>query len=97
MFFAPRHDWTSFDTKCRAVRASRLRSLTTDEAWAMYVSMFDLVASQTEPTSPRLKAAHWNEKLVTRRKLVAAFSKLDELKRERGSANDSGGRDTVAP
>lgn len=97
MAFAPKHDWTLFEARCREARVSRLRSQTTDEAWMLYLSMHDLVAGHAERLPNRAATARWDEKLAIRRKLAAAFSKLDEMKRGCGPANNSGGCHEVAP
>jgi hypothetical protein len=96
MEFAPRHDWDFFEAKRRKAHAARLRAISDEQAWNLYVSMFDLATSQSASLPSRVAASRWNEKLATRRKLVAAFSKLDEFNGERGPANNSGGRDAVA-
>ena len=97
MFYAPKHDWKLFEKRCQAARVSRLRDLTTDDAWGLYLSMFDLAASQAEPLPNRTATARWNEKLMIRRKLAAAFSKLDEMNCGSRSANNSGGCGKLAP
>ena len=89
MSFAPQQNWSLFESQCRAARISRLRNSSTDDDWAMYLSMFDLVVSQSEPVPSRVSAVHWNEKLAIRQKLAAVFSKLDEMNRGRGPANNT--------
>ena len=89
MSFAPQQNWSLFESRCQAARISRLRNSSAEADWAMYLSMFDLATNQPEPVSNRVAAAHWNEKLTLRRKLVAVFSKCNEINCGRGSANYS--------
>lgn len=97
MDFAPKHDWKLFDSRCREALVSQWISRTNDEDWALYRSLFDFAASQNPRLPNRMTTAHWHEKMAIRRKLVAAFSLLDEMKRGSRSANNSDGLGPVAP
>lgn len=97
MDFAPKHDWKLFEARCREARASQWSSRTDDEDWTLYRSLFDFAASQAQRLPNRIATAHWQEKLAIRRKLVAAFSLLDEMKRGSRSATNSDGSGPVAP
>lgn len=96
MKFAPQHNWELFELRCREARTARLQTITDAQAWDIYVSMFEFAASQTGQLSDGQASARRAEKLAIRRRLVAAYSKLDERNRERGAANNSGGCDAVA-
>lgn len=72
---------------------SRLRSMTPQERFAVSADMFNMLwlARQNLPGAwKRLDEQRWEEKLDQRLRMVDAFGKLDELRRERSAAENTG-------
>jgi hypothetical protein len=91
MLDAPQHDWTFYDAKTRDCDAAWNRGLSTSERFDLYASLFNTIwnAQQDLPRdSERLDSHRWQEKLAMRRRMVDAFHKLDEIRRERSASND---------
>jgi hypothetical protein len=91
MLDAPRHDWSFYEAKSRASEAAWNRELSTSERFDLYASLFNTIwnARQNLPRdSERLDDQRWQEKLAMRRRMIDAFHKLDEIRRERSASND---------
>ena len=88
MLDAPKQNWSLYDKLCQAEHTRWLRSLTVQESWTLYCSMFD-VAQQMNQNSPPDAAAEeqrWDEKLKLRQRMVKAFARLDEWRRSKASS-----------
>jgi hypothetical protein len=92
MVDAPRQNWQLVDARSRDEDAEWLRGLSTQDRFALYEDMLTLFAAARPAPSEleRLDRWCWEEKLAIRRKLLNAYSKLDQLHRERAAANHSG-------
>src|SRR3954447_9129454 len=93
MLDAPQHDWSIYEAKTRDSDAAWIRGLSMKERFDLYASMFNTFwnARQSLPGDwERLDKQRWQEKLTMRRRMVDAFHKLDELRRERSASNDAG-------
>jgi hypothetical protein len=91
MLDAHQHDWSYYEAKTRDSDAAWNRELSTSERFDIYASLFNTIwnARQTLPRdSERLDNQRWQEKLAMRRRMVDAFYKLDEFRRERSASND---------
>lgn len=85
MSFAPQHDWSYVESRSRESEAARLRSTTLAERFAVYADMYNMLwtARQSAPGDwDRLERWRWEEKLALRGRMVEAFTKLDQLRRE---------------
>jgi hypothetical protein len=71
--------------------AEWIRSLTSQERFAIYADLFDVIwsARQTLGDWEQLECWQWDQKLAHRLRMVEAFSKLDEFRRERAAANNA--------
>ena len=89
MAFAPSQDWSTFLALTRGSDAEFARASTVDERMAIYENLFEIVQSarQRPGNWDELDNWRWNDKLATRQKLVAAFAKLDQFRRERTPAD----------
>src|SRR4029079_1019206 len=91
MLDAPQHDWNFYDAITRDCDAARNRELSTSERFDLYASLFNTIwnAQQNLPRdSERLDSHRWHEKLAIRMRMVDAFHKLDDIRRERSASND---------
>jgi hypothetical protein len=91
MLDAPQHDWSYYEAKTRDSDAAWNRGLSTQERFDLYASLFNTIwnARQSLPGDwDRLDNQRWQEKLTMRRRMVDAFHKLDEFRRERSASND---------
>ena len=85
MSFAPQQDWCYVESRSRASEAARLRAMTPNERFAVYADLFNALwaARQKIPRDwKRLDQWRWEEKLALRRRMVEAFTKLDQMRRE---------------
>jgi hypothetical protein len=91
MLDPPRHDWSTHEAMTRRYDAERLRRMSPQERFAVYEDLYRLVTSgrSADPAWQRLQAWRWTQKVAIRRLQVTAFTKLDELHRERAAAEDT--------
>jgi hypothetical protein len=89
---APRQDWTAYRKRVKQCDAAWLRALSTDERFALYADLFDMIweARGNRGMGERLESWSWNQKVASRLRQVRAFAKLDELHRERAASHHSG-------
>jgi hypothetical protein len=89
MAFAPSQDWSTFLALTRESDAEFARASSVEERMAIYENLFELVQSarQRPGNWDELDSWCWNQKLATRQKLMAAFAKLDQFRRERTPAD----------
>jgi hypothetical protein len=87
--FAPCHDWALYENRVAAADAAWLRSLSSQERFALYADLFDMVlmARHNEQNQERLDRWTWQQKLASRMKMVEAFRKLDEHRRSKDSSS----------
>ena len=89
MLTAPQQNWTLYEAKCRDAHAAWLRGLSSKAAWELHQSLFSAAVSQGAfPLPPELAQRRWLEKLDVRRRQVAAFARMDQLRHDRCPAND---------
>jgi hypothetical protein len=91
MLDAPQHDWSFYEAKTRAVDAEWNRALSISERFELYASLFNTIWNARENLqrdSQRLDDLRWQEKLAIRERMVEAFHKRDEIRRERSASND---------
>lgn len=90
MATAPQQNWSYYDSRVQPVDADWLRSLSVEERFQLYNGLYSVLL-QGRRTMPgdwdRLDQFQWAEKLKLRRRMVEAFSKLDDLRRERSAPN----------
>jgi len=74
-----RHDWNAYRQRCSALHAQWLRSLTAEESIVLYQALHRLARAQADdsPGWQRLQQKRWEEKVAVRRRLHAAFARLD--------------------
>ena len=91
MLDAPRQDWPAYERRTAPYVTKWLRGLTADERLALYDDMFGLVASvpRNSIERERLEECRWREKVARRLFEVAAYLKLDELRREHINSHDA--------
>jgi hypothetical protein len=90
MLDAPKQNWALYESRCRATDEARIRAMTTDERFALYASMFNLIWRDRDKRPgdwERLDQWRWQQKLALRRRMVATYKKLDELYRDRAAGN----------
>ena len=89
MAFAPSQDWSTFLALTREGDAASARASTVAERMAIYEDLFEVIQSarQRPGNWDELDRWRWNEKFATRQKLMAAFAKLDQFRRERTPAD----------
>lgn len=66
--------------------------MTPEEKFAIYADMFNIYWAARQNVSgdwERLDEHRWQEKLAIRQRMVEAFTKLDEWRRERAAPEDS--------
>ena len=87
MLDAPKQNWKRYVELCEAEHTRWLRSLTVQQSWELYRSLFDFAAQVSASQFPDAVAVQrrWEEKLANRQRLVAAFAKLDEWRRDKRS------------
>jgi hypothetical protein len=97
MAFAPQQDWSAYDELTRAEHAEWIRSLSPQDRFSLYEDMFNLIwqARDKRADLDRLDQWRWEQKLAARMRQVEAFTKLDQLRRERAAA--SNGADVMIP
>jgi len=90
MAIAPQQDWSYYELRAGEYDVAWLRSLTLDERFALYEDMFNVLWA-ARPEMPgdwaRLERHQWAKKVALRQRMVDAFSKLDQLQRERAAAH----------
>jgi hypothetical protein len=91
MPIAPQQDWQLYEDATRESDAQWSRQLTPDERFAIYRDFFNVthIAKRRRQNGDRIDRWSWGEKLALRRRMVEAFSKLDEIQRERSAAKDA--------
>jgi hypothetical protein len=91
MNIAPRQDWAALRTLAKDADASWLRGLSVAERFDLYADLFGIVweAQRSQGITERLEKWNWDRKLACRRRLAEAYSKLDELRRERAASHDT--------
>jgi len=85
MVVVPQQDWSYVESRSRETEAARLHAMTPAERFAVYADMYNTLwaARQNVPGDwERLDQWRWEEKLAVRRRMVEAFSKLDQMRRE---------------
>ena len=93
MPIAPQQDWAHYEGRSQESDAERLRTMSPQEKFAVYADMFNILwtARQKIPGDwKRLEEHRWQEKLAIRQRMVESFRKLDEWRRERAAADNSG-------
>jgi hypothetical protein len=92
MLDAPQQNWQLYESMSRAVDVAWLRGLTAGDRFTLYADLFNLVAAGRVglPSSERLDSMRWREKVEARARLVDAFARLDQWRRERASTNHAG-------
>ena len=75
-----KHNWDVYQQRCHSKNAEWLLSLTVAESVALYQDLHRLARSQQDdsPGWRRLEQKRWEQKVVIRRKLNAAFQRLDD-------------------
>jgi hypothetical protein len=88
MLDMPRQDWAFYEALTRKENARWLRSLSLSDRFTLYEDLFNVIwtARRQVGHSDRLDRWSWEQKLATRRRLVDAFTKLDQFRRERAAA-----------
>ncbi|HEY4232569.1 MAG TPA: hypothetical protein VGM76_04030 [Lacipirellulaceae bacterium] len=91
MLDAPQQNWAEFTSATRDENDASIRRLTAADRFSIYADLFNViwVARGELGNWERLDRWRWEQKLDERRRLVAAFNKLDQLRRERTAANDA--------
>jgi hypothetical protein len=89
MLDAPRQDWQLYEAMSRAGDAAWLRGLAAGDRFALYADLFNLIASKRSGVlvSDRLDQMRWREKMETRQRVVDAFARLDQWRRERTASS----------
>ena len=92
MGIAPRQNWAALRTFTKDADAAWLRGLSIAERFDLYADMFRIVwkAERSREIEQRLLNWNWDRKIAARRRQIHAFSKLDELIRERAALHNSG-------
>ena len=92
MVDVPRQDWSLYEAFTGREEAAWIRGLSPQDRFAIYEDLFNVI--WTAPRSPgeseRLEQWRWDQKLALRLRLVEAFTKLDQFRRERAAANNTG-------
>ncbi len=85
MSYAPKQNWSLYEKLCQAEHTRWFRSMTVQESWMLYCSMFDLgqQMAHNSPPDPAAEQRRWEEKLKLRQRMVKAFSRLDEWRRDK--------------
>ncbi len=84
MLDAPKQNWKLYEELCEAEHVRWLRSLTPEQSWRLYRSMFQF-ASRLESisgVSTELELDRWEEKLAIRKRLCDLFAKRDKVRRD---------------
>jgi hypothetical protein len=89
MTFAPRQDWSTYIALTSRDDAALARAGTVEQRMAIYEDLVEIVQSarQRPGNWDSLDRWRWKQKLANRQKLVAAFAKLDQSRRERTPAD----------
>jgi hypothetical protein len=91
MVDVPQQDWSYYEAVTNREERAWLRGLSPQDRFAIYEDMFNVI--WTAPRTPieieRLERLRWEQKLSVRLRLVEAFTKLDQFRRERAAANNS--------
>jgi hypothetical protein len=90
MATAAQQDWSYYKTRERESDAAWLRSLSIGERFELYEDMYGVLwaARSGMPGNwARLEQRQWAEKVAVRQRMVEAFSKRDQLQRERAAAH----------
>ena len=92
MLDAPKQNWKLYAELCEAEHTRWLRSLTVQQSWELYRSLFDFAAQLScgKPPDVLAEQRRWDEKLSKRQRLVAAFAKLDEYRRDKRPDENAG-------
>jgi hypothetical protein len=85
MVFAPQQDWSYVESRSRQSEAARLRAMGPADRFAVYADMYNLLWAARRKISgdwQRLDQRRWKEKLAMRLRMVEAFTKRDQSRRE---------------
>jgi hypothetical protein len=84
MSFAPQQNWPAYAARAAEEDAKWVRALSLSERFALYADLFKIIwNARKNPRMgdwDRLDQWSWEQKLAKRRREVAAFRKLDELR-----------------
>ena len=91
MITAPQQNWALYGYQARPIDAAWARGLTPSERFDIYGDFFDSIdaARAVLSSSERLERWSWEQKLATRLHLVEAFTKRDQLHRERTASRNA--------
>jgi hypothetical protein len=91
MTFAPRQDWSVYESLTHAEHGEWLRRLSPQDRFALYADMFNLIRNSRDPHADwaSVDQWHWEQKLAARMRQVEAFTKLDQLRSERAASNNA--------
>jgi len=90
MAAASQQDWSYYKTRERDSDAAWLRSSSLGERFELYEDMFNILWVARPGMAgnwARLEQRQWTDKVALRRQMVDAFTKLDQLQRERAAAH----------
>jgi hypothetical protein len=91
MITAPRQNWAMYEALAREENAQWIRRMSPQERFAIYEDLFNVIwnARRDPQEAERLERWRWEQKLALRLRAVEAFSKLDQIRRERAAANNA--------
>jgi hypothetical protein len=93
MSIAPQHDWAAYEALVAKDEAACLRTLGTDERFAIYADLFRVVWTARQGLVAqgwqKLDLWHWQQKLATRLRCVQAYQKLDDIRNGRAPATNT--------
>lgn len=92
MLDAPKQNWSLYEKMCQAEHTRWLRSLTVQESWGQYCSMFDFARqmAQYQPHDAAAEQRRWEEKVKIRQRMVKSFARLDEWRRDKQQQSQHG-------
>jgi hypothetical protein len=92
MVSPPKQNWSLYEAWTRQHDVDWLRGLSLQDRFAIYEDLFNVIWTARGNSSDwaRLDRRSWHQKLAIRLRQVEAFSKLDQLYRERAAANNAG-------
>jgi hypothetical protein len=88
---APKQNWRAYEAATREADASWIRSLSTQERFAIYEDAFHLILSSRGEHGnwKRLDRWRWKQKLALRAKMREAFTNLDRVRRGLAASTNS--------
>ena len=92
MITASRQDWSKYETLLRKENEAWFRGMTPQERFAIYEDLFNVIwnGRRDAQDSGRLDQWRWDQKLAQRARMIDAFTKLDQVRRERAAASNAG-------